>query len=386
MNEPATTHSDPLENGTPTRIIDPAPGRARPIPERPNELMNTSPELPRGWPVLVTGASGFVGGHVARELAQAGFRVRAFTRRGPESDGDDSSLEWFRGDLTRANDRIRAIQGMKGIVHVASWVSLGFDPKGESRRVNVDATRDLLDRCAGEGVERFVYTSSLWTVAAGDVRQPADESSAWNLETVRSPYCDSKREAESLVRERNGPTLRTSVICPGLVIGPRDRGPTSTRLFLTMARSMVVFLPGGGIPVVDARVLARAHRLVLERGEPGARYVVAGPYLAYREMAKLTAKLTGRPRWVVPIPDRFEPLVRFSGRILERASGGRLRNVSEAVVAGGFLRLHVTGAMADRELELRHPAPIESIRDALEHHRRTGHARGLARVRGAETS
>src|SRR5262249_27482870 len=157
-----------------------------------------------------------------------------------------------------------------------SWVSLGVDRRGESRAVNVEATTALLDQATAAGVERFVYTSTLWTVAAGTADTPATEDSPWNLECVRSPYCDSKRAAERLVLERNRPTLRTSVLCPGLTIGPRAVRPTSTGLLLIMARSPVVFLPRGGIPVVDARIVAQAHVRAIERAEPGRRYVVAG--------------------------------------------------------------------------------------------------------------
>jgi dihydroflavonol-4-reductase len=334
-----------------------------------------------GWRVLVTGAGGFVGGHVARELACAGYRVRAFTRRTPIIEADDPPLEWYQGDLENPDDRAKAVAGVQAVIHVAGWVSLGIDADRKGWRLNVDVTGDLLDRCAQAGVLRFVYTSSLWTVAAGTVAQPAVEESDWNLESIRSPYSESKRAAEALVLARNAPGFRTAAVCPGLVIGPRDPGPTSTALLLTLARSRVVYLPKGGIPVVDARVLARAHRLIMEGAEPGARYVVVGPYLSYRDMARLVTRITGRPRWVVPLGDRAEPFLRFGARWLDRACGGRLRDVTEAVVAGGFLALHVSGARADQCLGLDHPAPITSIYDALDDHRRRGRAPWLRLLR-----
>jgi dihydroflavonol-4-reductase len=334
-----------------------------------------------GSPVLVTGAGGFVGGHVARALASAGYRVRALTRRTPRVEPGDPELDWMIGDLRRADDRARAIDGVRGIVHTAGWVSLGGDPRGDSRAINVEATRDLLDRGRDAGVERFVHTSTLWTVAAGTPEAPASEDSAWNLTAIRSPYCDSKREAEHLVLERNSPSFRTTVLCPGLVIGKRDLRPTSTKVLLEMARTPVAVLPRGGIQVVDARVVAQAHVRALERAEPGRRYVIAGPYLAYPEMAGLVAQLVGRPRKIVILPDRLEaPLARIAG-LADRIGRGRWSSVSAAAIAGGFLRLHVSGARADSRFDLCHPPPLQSIHEALDDAQRSGRAPWLGPLR-----
>ena len=339
--------------------------------------------------MLVTGAGGFVGGHVARELARAGFRVRAMTRRPILGASDDPPMEWVRGDLSREGDVAEAVRGVRGVVHAAGWVSLGNDPTGLSRRVNVEGTRDLLDRSAEAGVERFVYTSTLWTTAAGTADRPADESTGWNLEPIRSPYSESKREAERLVLARDGPGLRTTVICPGMVVGPGDRRPSSTRLLLTMARLRVALLPGGGIPLVDVRVLAEAHRKALESGSRGTRYVVAGPYLSYHEMARLVRGVSGRPRLILKVPDGCQPVFCRVAGWLGRVLGGRIENVSAAAAAGGFLRLYVTGARADVEFGLSHPSPARSIFEALDDHRRTGRApwlKGLRAPIGKEAS
>jgi dihydroflavonol-4-reductase len=342
----------------------------RPPPSSP-------PTLPPGWPVLVTGASGFVGGHVARALARAGYRVRGLTRQPPSSIPGDPPIEWLIGDLRNPDDRTRALSGMRGVVHCASWVSLGSDVNGEGRATNVEATRGLIEQGISAGVERFVYTSTLWTVGAGSAERPADEDAEWNLDVVRSPYCDTKREAEQLVLSSNGPGLRTCALCPGLVLGPRDVKVTSTRVLLAAVLTPVAIFPRGGIPVVDARVLALAHVRALERAEPGRRYLVAGPYLSYLELTELLKQVTGRPLWVVTLPDSLEGFASMVGGWIDRAARGRFRSVSAAAVAGGYLRLHVTGARADAEFELHHPPPIHSIYEALADCQRSGLARGL---------
>lgn len=325
--------------------------------------------------VLVTGAGGFIGGHIANELAQAGYRVKALTRSAIGRDAADPRIEWVQGDLCSTGKLHEAVRGVKRVVHTAGWVSLKADRRGESRRVNVEATRDLLDDCVEEGVERFVYTSSLWTTLPGMFGDPAGMRPGWDLMTIlRSAYRETKREAEQLVLERNRPGFQASVICPGMVVGPGDRRPTSTGLLLTMARSPVAFLPRGGIPVVDVRVVAQAHRRVLESAAAGQRYVVVGPYLSYHEMARIVRSLTRRPRWIVTIPDAIGPALCRVSAVADRILGDLVGELSAAAVAGGFLRLHASGSHADTALGLAHPPVSRSIFDALDDHRTSGRA------------
>jgi dihydroflavonol-4-reductase len=328
-------------------------------------------------PVLVTGAGGFVGGHVARELGRAGYIVRGLTRRSPRVEPGDPPIEWLIGDLRLSADRRKALAGIRSVVHAASWVSLASDPRGEAAAVNVEATRALLADCVSAGVERLVYTSTLHTLAAGTAAAPADEGTPWNLDCVTSPYALSKREAERVVLDGRGGRLKTLALCPGMVLGPRDPRPTSTRILLALARRRLAIVPGGGIPVVDAHVIALAHRRALERGEPGRRYAVVGRYLSYPDLARLVAKVAGRPWKVLALPDSWDrPLAWLAGR-LDRLARGRLIDISAATVAGGFLQLHVRGDRANHAFGLIHPPPIVSIYEALDDARRSGRASRL---------
>jgi dihydroflavonol-4-reductase len=320
---------------------------------------------PSEWPVLVTGAGGFVGGHVARNLAGAGHFVRAVARRPPSVRPGDPRVEWVIGDLADPAIRDRALAGVRGVIHSAGWVSLGPDRLGTSNKVNVELTRHLLGEAKAAGVERFVYTSTLYTLAAGTRERSADEFTVWNLERVDSPYMRSKRAAERMVLEATGPRFTTIALCPGMVLGARDPKPTSTQIVLAYSRSPVAFAPRGGIPIVDASLLALAHRRALIAGEAGQRYAVVGPYVSFRELARLVTSICGWPRWVIPLPDRLESLIVPAAGWFGPLARLWWPDVSPQLAAGGFLCLHVSGDRANACFGLEHPPAFETVARSL---------------------
>ncbi|ODU02348.1 MAG: hypothetical protein ABS79_00575 [Planctomycetes bacterium SCN 63-9] len=318
---------------------------------------------PGSWPVLVTGAGGFVGGHIARHLAQAGHRVRGLARSQPAHFPGDPPIEWFLGDLRDPSTLRSAVSGMRGVIHTAAWVSLGRDRRGNSQAINVDATRELLNRSNHAGVERFVYTSTLHTLATGSREFPADENTPWNLQTIDSPYSRTKREAESIVSEASNASFSTIILCPGMVLGPRAPKPTSTQLIHTLAKTPVAMVPSGGIPIVDTSVIALAHRRALHLGMPGERYAIVGSYLNYVELAHVVAKVGGWPKRVLVIPSSLERPAKTIAMVIERLH--LAREISPTTVAGGFLQLHVSGKKGDQCFGLVHPPAIDSIRATL---------------------
>ncbi|MGH3059719.1 MAG: NAD-dependent epimerase/dehydratase family protein [Gaiellaceae bacterium] len=230
----------------------------------------------------VSGATGFVGGHVARELRERGADVR-----------DE------RVDLLDAEGLERALRGCEVVVHVAALYS--YDAPAEAfERVNVEGTRTLLDVAARTGVRRFVHCSTAGTCGPVPGRPATEEDAppAWELDV---PYKRTKLAAERLALEANA-----VVVNPTTPVGEGDRRPTPTgRMIAGVATGRIPgFVATTGLNVVDVRDVARGHSLAVERGEPGERYLVGGVNLPLAELFAAIARLAGRrhPSLRVPYP------------------------------------------------------------------------------------
>jgi dihydroflavonol-4-reductase len=230
--------------------------------------------------VYVTGATGFVGGHVARELRQSGAEV-----------GEE------RVDLLDSQGLERVVEGCDAVVHVAALYSYDADPR-LIEQVNVEGTRILLDACARRGVRRILHTSTAGTCGPVPGRAATEEDSppSWELSV---PYKQTKLAAERLALEAGA-----IVVNPTTPVGAGDRKPTPTgRMIAGVATGRIRgFVATTGLNVVDVRDVARGHRLALEQGEPGERYLLGGADLPLEELFAAVADLAGIPRPRVRVP------------------------------------------------------------------------------------
>jgi dihydroflavonol-4-reductase len=229
--------------------------------------------------VYVSGATGFVGGHVAQVLREQGANVR-----------DD------RVDLLDPPALERAAEGCDAVVHVAALYSYDADP-GEIERVNVAGTRNVLDAAARQGVRRVLFTSTAGTCGpvSGRSASEEDEPPAWEL-TV--PYKRTKLAAEALAREAGA-----VIVNPTTPVGPGDGKPTPTgRMIAGVATGRIQGFVATGLNLVDVRDVARGHALALEHGVPGERYILGGANLPLEEIFAAIADLAERRRPRIPVP------------------------------------------------------------------------------------
>jgi dihydroflavonol-4-reductase len=232
--------------------------------------------------VYVSGATGFVGSHVARELREQGAEVR-----------DE------RVDLLDGAGLERVVDGCDAVIHVAALYSYDA-PAAEFERVNVEGTRTLLTAALDKGVHRFLLTSTAGTCGPvpGAIATEDDEPPEWEL-TV--PYKRTKLEAERLSL-----AVGAVVVNPTTPVGEGDLKPTPTgQMIEDVATGRIRgFVATTGLNVVDVRDVARGHALALEHGEPGERYLLGAVNLSLEELFAVIAGLAGRerPRLRVPYP------------------------------------------------------------------------------------
>jgi dihydroflavonol-4-reductase len=237
--------------------------------------------------VFVTGASGFVGAHVARDLREQGAEVR-----------DE------RAELLELAALERAFAGCDAVVHVAALYSYDADPAA-IERANVEGTRNVLVACKRAGVRRLVFTSTAGTCGPTPGRA-ATEKDAPPPDELLVPYKRTKVAAERLVLEAAGGGLDAVVVNPTTPVGDGDRKPTPTgRMIAGVAGGRIRgYVATTGLNVVDVRDVARGHALALAQGRAGERYLLGGVNLPLAELFAAIADLAGRarPRLRVPYP------------------------------------------------------------------------------------
>jgi dihydroflavonol-4-reductase len=272
-----------------------------------------------GGKVAVTGATGFLGEHVVRELAarKGEYQVRTLARtRSPIL--ADLGVEELSGDVTSAEDCARAVAGCGGVFHLAGLVSRDPDDGQRMMRVHVDGTRTLFEACAAAGVRRVVVASSSGTVAVSRLERVHDEAMGYATEVVAGwPYYASKIYQEKIAFELGEELgIEVVVVCPSLLLGPGDRRLSSTKDVLRFLRRQIPIIPPGGINFVDARDAATATVAAMERGRAGERYLLGGPNWTFKEFfARLerVAKKPG-PRLRLPVS-----VAKVGASVLERA-------------------------------------------------------------------
>jgi dihydroflavonol-4-reductase len=326
---------------------------------------------------LVTGASGFIGGAVARALLRRGAHVRVLLRAGTAPNLPESAeVEIARGDLRDAQAVAAAVRGCQAVFHVGALYSFSA-PANEVLAVNVGGTRNVIEAVRAEG-SRLVYTSSIATIGGMHDGVLPDERSMPSGPPP-GPYKQSKWEAEALVREEAQRGLDAVIVNPTFPVGAGDVKPTPTggviRDFLEGRMPAYV---DTGMNVVDVDDVAEGEVLALERGQRGERYILGHANLTMRDFLEELAAIAGRkpPRFRMPHvvalglahADAF-----VSGRLLGRVPRIPLEGVRTAreIMFASSLR-------AVRELGLRQTP----IRDALSKAVRWFEERSRHRQRG----
>jgi dihydroflavonol-4-reductase len=258
-------------------------------------------------PVLVTGATGFIGHHVARQLLARGHRVRALVR--PSSRRENLAgldLELVTGDLQDPASLRAAAAGCPQVYHVAADYRLGAPDPESLYRSNVDGTRNLLEAAAAAGVERVVYTSSVGALGIPADGTPGTEATPVGLNDMIGVYKRSKflAEQEALRFAREG--VPVVIVNPSTPVGPADLKPTPTgQIVVDFLNGRMPAYVDTGLNLVAVEDVARGHLLAAERGQVGEKYILGNRNMTLREILEALARITGRPAPTVRIPYGF---------------------------------------------------------------------------------
>jgi dihydroflavonol-4-reductase len=317
---------------------------------------------------FVTGATGFLGSHVARVLAESGADLRLLVR--PSSDLrniEKLNAERVVGDLRDAASLEKGMAGCEAVFHVAADYRLWVRDPEEMRRSNVEGTRAILLAARKNGVKRVVYTSSVATMGFTNNGHMADEDSPVSLQNMIGPYKRSKFMAEEVAIQAGREGMDVVVVNPTTPVGEQDIKPTPTgRIVLDFLKRKFPAYVDTGLNLVDATECARGHVAAFERAKPGERYILGGENLTLKQILDKLGQITGlsSPRVKVPYVVALATGVVdevFTGRIL-----GREPRATIDAVRMGKKKMFVSSAKAERDLGWK-IIPVEgALRRAVE--------------------
>ncbi len=328
---------------------------------------------------FVTGATGFVGSHVAQELAALGAELRLLVRpTSPTRNIESLKAERVVGELGDTAALRAAMSGCDAAFHIAAdyrlWTRDAADVVAMYRS-NVEGTRSVIEAARQAGVKRIVYCSTVATMGFTANGRPADENSPVRLDDMIGHYKRSKFLAEQVALEAGKSGGDVVIVNPTAPVGEQDVKPTPTgRIILDFLKRQFPAYVDTGLNLVDVREVARGHIAALGKGRPGERYILGGENLTLKQILDKLAAITGlaAPRvklpYVVALAAGVGDTV-VTGRILRREP-----RVSLDAVRIGRKKMWVTSVKAERELGWRTVPVEDALRRAVAWFRANGYA------------
>ena len=317
---------------------------------------------------FVTGATGFVGSHVARYLAGQGAELRLLVR--PTSltaNLEGIAGERVMGDLRDPGSLRKAMSGCDVVFHVAADYRLWTRDPGEMYRSNVEGTRNIIQLAQQTGVRRVIYTSSVATMGFTGNGGLADESSPVALSDMIGHYKRSKFQAEQVALQAGRGGAGVVVVNPTTPVGERDIKPTPTgRIIVDFLKRKFPAYVDTGLNLVDVAEVARGHVAALEKGKSGERYILGGENLTLKQILDKLAAITGLPSPKLKLPYA----VALATGVLDTAVTGLLLRreprVTVDAVRMGRKKMFVSSARAERDLGWRIVPVDDALRRAVD--------------------
>jgi nucleoside-diphosphate-sugar epimerase len=319
---------------------------------------------------FVTGATGFVGGRVVRQLVEAGHQVIVVVRNPAKAtDLADLGMVVYQGDVTDKESMRGPMTGVDGVYHIAGWYKVGVKDKSDGEKINVQGTRNVLELMQELGIPKGVYTSSL-AVFSDTHGRLVDETYRYDgphlSEYDRTKWAAHYEVADPMIAAG----LPLVIVQPGLIYGPGDTSSARTTLIQYLQRKLPLLPAETAFCWAHVDDVACGHILALQKGQPGESYIIAGPRHTLVEAMEIAEKITGIPA----------PRLRVSPGMMKAMAGlmglvEKIVPVPKAYTAEGLRILAgVTyigsNAKAKRELGYNPRPLLEGLTETLHHEMR----------------
>jgi dihydroflavonol-4-reductase len=326
--------------------------------------------------VFITGATGFVGSHVAQELSRRGADLRILIRSTSKLENlAGLPAETVTGDLLQVDALRSAVSGCDAVMHVAADYRLWVTDPEKMHATNVVGTRELLRIAREEGVRRVVYTSSVATMGFFYDGRLADEATPVSLAKMIGHYKRSKylAEQEAVTAARDG--QQVIILNPTTPIGSGDIKPTPTgRIVVDFLNRKFPAYMDTGLNLVDVNEVARTHVDALEAGRPGERYILGGENLTLKQLLDKMSAITGLPSPTMRVPHSVAMAFAVWDQTVTGKLRGREPRATVEAVRMGKKKMFVSSAKAERELGF-HVLPVyAALRSAIDWFRVHGYA------------
>ncbi len=321
---------------------------------------------------FVTGATGFVGSHVARVLAEQGADLRLLVRSSSDPKNiQNLAAERVVGDLRDPGSLEKATSGCDTVFHVAADYRLWIRDPEQMYRSNVEGTRAILEAARKNGVRRVVYTSSVATMGFTSNGHSANEDSPVALENMIGHYKRSKFMAEQIVLESGKGAeesgMKVVVVNPTTPVGEQDIKPTPTgRIIVDFLKKKFPAYVDTGLNLVDVRECAHGHVAALEKGRSGERYILGGENLTLKQILDKLAAITGLPSPKVRVPYAVALAAGVVDQLVTGRILGREPRATFEAVRMSRKKMFVTSGKAERELGWKVVPADDALRRAVE--------------------
>lgn len=312
---------------------------------------------------FVTGATGFVGSHVARALADGGAALRLLVRSTSRTDNiAELRAEIAPGDLRDPLSLKNLISGCEFVFHVAADYRLWVRDPGEMYRANVGGTRAIIQAAQESGARRVIYCSSVATMGFAADGTIADENSPVSLADMVGHYKRSKFMAEQVALEAGRKGADVVVVNPTTPIGEGDIKPTPTgRIIVDFLNKKFPAYVDTGLNLADVREVARGHLLAMEKAVPGERYILGGENLTLKQILDNLGDLTGLPSPTMKVPHAVAMGFAVFDQFFTGTLRGKEPRATVDAVRMGRKKMFASSAKAERELDYK----IVPVQDAL---------------------